>query len=170
MAKMSKPVAAFSSVLIGLLFFSCSGECYDNKNAIPRASFYISSPDGNASAGVAGIIIYGLGAPDAEPLYSGEQLSTAALPFRLDSEETTYVFQYTDDPDGPEDIVTFRYRPEPVFTSAACGAYYAFDDLRVEHTSLLIDSIVCPYSRITNKERDYIQIYFHPADVEEDEE
>lgn len=165
MRSLIRLIAALLPVGMAVLAGCNDTECLDNRNAIPRAVLYMSQPDAPAvQTTVSGVSIYGVGAPDGAPLYEGEPLSTLMLPFRLDAAETSFEFRYSEDPAGPKDIVTFRYRPEAEFVSAACGACYFFNDLEAEHTSVMIDSIVCPWSRITNIERNYILIYFHPTD------
>lgn len=145
-----------------------SSECYENHSALPLADFF--SAETNAAVSVSRLEIYGIGAPGDSILYYDETLSQAYLPFRLGQDTTKYVFAYLsylsagsdveDDTDMvPHDTVTFIYKPLPWFVSPSCGAMYFFDMEKVEHTSLLIDSIyVNP--RITNENAANIKIFF----------
>ncbi len=152
-------------VLLGVCTGCGSSECLDNQNSRPNAVFLMSGGENTGSAlTVDSLTVVGFDAPDDTPLVKDESLNGLTLPFRLGDTETSYVFEYGGELKGLRDVITFNYRPVPEFVSEACGAIYAFEDVQVTYTNVLIDSVVCPWKTINNIERDYIRIYFRVAD------
>lgn len=145
-----------------------SNECYDNHSALPLADFY--SVETNQQVSINRLEIFGVGAPGDSILYYDESLSQAYLPFQLSSDTTTYVFAYLsflqngenveeDTRLVPHDTIKFIYERKTWFVSPACGAMYFFDIEKVEHSSILIDSVyVDPV--ITNANASNIKIFF----------
>lgn len=154
------------SLVTPLLLGACgASECLDNQNSRPNAVFLASGGElTGSSLHIDSLTIVGVDAPDGVPLAEYENLSEITLPFRIGDTETGYIFRYGGDLKGLEDLVTFRYTPTAEFVSAACGAIYAFEDVEVSYSTVLIDSIVCPWKTINNIERDYIKIYFRVSD------
>ena len=154
-----------SIVILGMIFSiiiaGCSGsECYDNHSALPLAGFYSYPYEQKISLNR--VTIYGVGAPGDSMLYYQQNLSEAYLPFRLDSDTTTYVFEYPPAVEGADvftDSVTFIYNRKPWFVSPACGAMYFYEIKEVKHTHLLIDSIATD-ATITNANSQNIKIFF----------
>ena len=119
--------------------------------------------------------MYGIGAPGDSILSTGSRaVSNLYLPFRIDSDTTSYVFNLINKAYEPYDItdtVTFVYSREARFVSAACGASYVYTIQDIRNTGLLIDSVVVPGGRITNADMENIQIYFNTGetpDISED--
>ena len=154
------------AALLPLLCVACgSSECLDNQNSRPNAIFLISNgEDAGQSITIDSLTIVGIDAPDGVPLVEDERISGLTLPFRLGESQTGYLFNYGGELNGLQDVITFSYDPRPEFVSAACGTIYAFDDVTVDYTTVLIDSVVCPWKTINNIERDYIKIYFRVSD------
>lgn len=149
-----------------LLLCGCAAsECLDNQNSRPNAVFLASGGENpGVMVKVDSLTVYGIGAPGDSMLVTYRSLSGITLPFRIGAGETRYVFRYGKSETAPRDTLTFSYESIPEFVSEACGAIYAFDDVKVKTTTWAIDSVVCPWSKINNIERDYIQIYFKTAD------
>ncbi len=146
--------------------------CYDNQSSIPLAEFM--SGQGEKIA-VSGLEIHGVGAPNDSLLAGGEgsNLSEVYLPMRSTHDNTTWCFHYTqeglDDP-ALNDTISFGYDSEPYFASEECGAMYRYRIRKVIHTTHLVDSVVILDSLITNADIVTIQIYFHTADEQPDEQ
>lgn len=142
-----------------------SSECYENHSALPLAGFH-SYPYGE-NISLNGLTIYGIGAPGDSLLYSRETLSQAYLPFRLDSDTTTYVLAYTgavaEGVEVPTDTITFVYERKPWFVSPACGAMYFYEIKDIHHTRVLIDSIAAE-PEITNINSENIKIFFETGE------
>lgn len=152
---------AIMAMALPMILGACSGnECYENHSALPLAGFF-SYPDGRALS-LNRLTIYGVGAPGDSMLYYQQTLREAYLPFRLDSDTTTYVFEYmTAEEEEPAltDTITFIYERKEWFVSPACGGMYFYDIKKVEHTENLVDSIYAE-SRITNINAQNIKIFF----------
>ena len=154
---------AILGMVLPIIIGGCSGsECYDNHSALPLAGFY-SYPYGQKIS-LNRLTIYGVGAPGDSMLYYQQTLNEAYLPFRLDSDTTTYVLEYMAT-EGAEampvfsDTITFVYERKPWFVSPACGAMYFYDIKAVKHTDFLIDSISTE-DVITNANMQNIKIFF----------
>ncbi len=166
------PLRLFPALLIvalAALCFACaSNDCDGNKNSLPLAQF-MSSDSVPQKVSIDSISIYGIGAPgDSLLLDSAANVSSTYLPFRIDQNSTSFVFQYLQSVIGQEDIrdtITFRYDIVPHFVSAACGAVYDFNNIDISHTSHFIDSISCPDGRISNANITNIFIYFRISDA-----
>lgn len=160
-----------SALLITVI--SCStDECYDNRNALPYAGFYGILDGKMTSISVDSMRVYGIGAPGDSILSEGNR-STANLylPFRIDSDTTSYVFKLVNKALEPYDVcdtVTFIYTREARFVSSACGASYIYTIRDIRNTGLLIDSITVTDGRITNADSENIQIYFNTGEAAED--
>ncbi|MDE6297024.1 MAG: hypothetical protein K2L89_04175 [Muribaculaceae bacterium] len=157
--------------IAGIVLFitGCSTEeCYDNRNALPFAGFYGVVDGKMGSISVESLTIYGLGAPGDSVLSEGSKsISNIYLPFRIDSDTTSYVFRI-DNPETSEimvsDTVTFVYSRDVRFVSSACGASYVFNIQSIKNSGLLIDSVVVPEGKITNADRENIEIYFNTGE------
>lgn len=153
--------------------FACNNsECYDNKNSLPLAGFYSGDSIPRAIS-LDSISIYGLSAPGDSILHDSIRgLSQTYLPFRIDDNETTYVFNYLSGVLGElhiSDTISFYYDIEPWFVSSACGAvyYYIIKDIVTTHN--IIDSVTCPTGIINNINEQNIKIYFHTEDSDNEE-
>lgn len=152
---------------------SCSSdECDGNKNALPLAGFYNSFlPEQKVS--VDSLQIFGKGAPGDSILSEGKSpKSDIYIPFRIDNDETTYIFRYLYRDfikAGIADTVSFIYTRTPRFVSEACGVSYLFDIREIKTTHNLIDSVTCPQGIITNADIENIRIYFR-IKITDDEE
>lgn len=146
-------------------------ECYDNRNALPFAGFY-GVVDGKMNPiNIESLVIFGLGAPGDSILADGNRtISNVYLPFRIDSDTTSYVFRIGDSEElsrALTDTVTFIYSREVRFVSSACGASYVFDIQKIKNSGVLIDSVVVPEGKITNANRENIAIYFNTGEQPE---
>lgn len=151
-----------------LAFMICVGacssdECLGNKNSLPLAGFY-SSEEKPASISIDSVSIFGIGAPGDSVLHdSVRSLKETYLPFRIDSERTTYVIRYLQGLLGQyrvADTITFDYAIKPMFVSSACGVVYEYEMRDIVTTHNIIDSVVCPNGVITNANSENIKIYF----------
>lgn len=137
------------------MLMSCAGECYDNRNALPLATFV--GPEGGESE-LRGTEVYGLDSPHDSVLWPGvTPAQELYLPFRVDADMTTYVFR--DTVSGLRDTVRFDYTRTPVLTSYECGVSYIYDIKRISNTGALFDSVTCPSGRITNSVLSNLIIY-----------
>lgn len=146
---------------------ACStDECLDNKNSLPLAGFYASTP-APLPLRVDSLTVFGAGAPGDTVLLDCGNASQLYLPFRIDEPETTFVFRYDNKAAaqlGLKDVITFRYDIEPRFVSSACGAVYLYKLREIETTNVLIDSVSCPAGIIDNTATENIHIYFRYND------
>ncbi len=158
---MSRLIAA--AFVVSLMVGCSSDECADNKNSLPLAKVMTSQPEPKEAA-LNSITVYGIGAPgDSLLVDSASNVGQVYLPFRIDTGNTTYVIRYWDQPvvgSYINDTISFSYDIKPMFVSSACGAVYYYDNIRIDHTYNLIDSINCPGDRITNANEPNIFIYF----------
>lgn len=155
---------------VGLVLFAMCGndECMDNKNSLPLAGFYAATESAPALR-VDSLTVYGVGAPGDSVLLDCGSVTELYLPFRIDEEETTYVFRYDNKAAaerGLEDRVTFRYDIRPIFTGAACGMVYEYEMRAIETTHVFIDSVTCPSGIIDNRPVQNIRVYFRYGDEE----
>jgi hypothetical protein len=144
--------------ITGLAIAGCSGDCLDNKNALPYAGFY-SSEDPTATVSVDSLRVYGIGAPGDSVLYDGSGSTSLYLPFRIDSDTTSYVFEPTNI-EGVSDTVRFIYDRIPRLVSEECGVSYIFRIRNIYCSRQLIDSVTCPNGEITNANSENLRIYF----------
>ena len=162
------PLLLWTVAVVSVSAVSCaSDECEDNKNSLPLAEFYSSLPEPEAVS-LDSISVYGIGAPgDSLLLDSASNVGQCYLPFRIDEGRTSYVIHYLKKGIAGgtlRDTVAFSYGIRPEFVSSACGAVYYYDNVAIDHTCNLIDSVVCPEGRITNANRANIFIYFRAAE------
>lgn len=159
------PLAAFAASALCIAAVSCgTDECYDNRNSLPLAELYASGTSPQAVT-IDSISVWGIGVPrDSMILDTARSVSQIYFPFRIDSDETSFVIRYDGIrrllPGAPDDTISFTYRNVPVFESQACGVFYRFDDVQIDHTSFLIDSVVCPQGYIDNSPKANLKIFF----------
>jgi len=157
-----------TAVLIGA---ACTNdECFENKNSLPLAGFY-SSVAVPASISIDSISILGIGAPGDSVLHDSVRgLKQSYLPFRIDSESTTYVIRYLQGILGRyriADTITFNYEIVPWFVSSSCGVVYDYKMKDIVTTHYVIDSVTCPQGVIDNVNAENIRIYFRVSEEEE---
>lgn len=144
--------------------------CTENRSALPMMGFY-SSTTGNAIT-LDSLEIGGVGAPDDSLLvHSGEKVKTLYLPFRFDSDETSFFIHYDykeQGLDSPEfdDKISIRYTSEPYFASEECGAYYIYTIKELTYTTHLIDRIEIVDSIISNIDMERIKVFFRTSEME----
>lgn len=142
----------------------------DNKNSLPLAGFY-SSSDPLQAVALDSITIFGIGAPGDSVLHqAATNISQSYLPFRIDTDATSYVIKYLQGDLGKAgiaDTITFRYEIIPDFVSVACGAVYDYRMRSIETTHWIIDSVSCPGGIITNANEENIKIYFRVTPAED---
>ena len=152
-------------VAIGAMLSGCStDECYDNRNSLPLADLYTIDSVRQAVT-IDSISVWGVGVPrDSMLLDTARNVQQIYFPFRIDYTSSSFVIRYDAlsglFPEAPVDTITFGYKPVPVFESQACGVFYRFDDVKVTHTSFLIDSVACPKGYIDNSQTANLEIYF----------
>lgn len=160
--------AAMTSMATG-----CTEECTDNQNALPLAGYY-SSVAPTQTVSVDSLEIYGVGAPgDSILVEDSSARSSVYLPFRIDSDTTTYVFRPITEAAKAADVrdtVRFIYSREPHFVNTACGVSYIFKMRAIECRGEVIDSVTCPGGEITNANRENLHIYFHATENETEPE
>ena len=87
-------------------------------------------------------------------------MSQIYLPFRIDSDTTTYVFTRLVEGFSLESEVRFIYSRTPQFVNVECGVSYLFDIRKIECRGNLIDSVTCPNGFIDNTNAENLNIYF----------
>lgn len=132
--------------------------CTDWRSAVPLAQFYASAS--GKQVYLDSVQISGIGAPgDTLLLAAGQRAEKVYLPMRATADKVAWRFAY-----GPAvaDTVTIAYTPTAWFASEECGAMYKYTIRAVEHTSVLIDSVVVVNPEITNIET--VRLKFFMAD------
>lgn len=139
-----------------------SSECLENSNALPLAGFYTSTINPDIYR-ITGMKVWGEGVPGDSVLSTGSSaISELYLPFNLEEDKTTYVFEYPEE--GGSDTITFKYTRQPFFVSSECGAVVNFNIENITHTTQKIDSVTCPDGHITSVAVENIHIYFKYED------
>lgn len=135
--------------------------CTDNQSSLPLAGFY--SADGQAIS-LSNIEVGGVGAPGDSLLYpSGTAYSSIYLPFRANSDNTSYYFHYTQDgldDNAFNDTISFTYSSRPFFASEECGAMLEYTIKSMSFTNHLIKNIEIVDTVITNTDIQRIKIFF----------
>ncbi|MCM1428952.1 MAG: DUF6452 family protein [Clostridium sp.] len=141
-----------------------SNECLENGTSLPMAGFFSSEPAPQPVA-LEGLKVRAINAPGDSVLFDGtSQISELYLPFNLDADVTSYVFEYPSSSGFAADTISFHYLRQPWFVSSACGAVVNFKIEDISHSSFMIDSVACPDSIITNAVGQNIKIYFKVSD------
>ncbi len=157
-------IVIISTALVAAFIACNNDECYDNRNALPLAGFYAYTTEKEGAVTIDSISVYGIGAPgDSILIDSARSVSQVYLPFRIDSDRTTYVIHYLQkalNPAFKHDTITFYYDTEARFVSAACGASYLYTIRDIATTHYQIDSVVCPLGYIDNANSQNLKIYF----------
>lgn len=149
-------------ILVSLLVWGCEDTCNENRNALPLAGFYKVDADGRPeSCRIDSLAVRGVGAPGDSVLSpASETKSQLYLPFRIDTDRTTYVFADAHKGSQLRDTVTFDYTRVARFASAECGVSYVFHVHDITWHGRLIDSVVCPKGFIDNDNVENLKIYF----------
>lgn len=133
-----------------------SADCDENRNSLPLAGFYAGTPAEQVS--LSGLTVYGDGVPgDSLLLNNASGVDEVYLPFRINEDNTTFVFDFGD----VTDEVTFKYETTPRFASAECGVVYDYRITDIGYTTARIDSVRCPDGIITNRPGINIRIFLH---------
>ena len=146
-----------------MVFLSaCRDTCSDNKNALPRAGFYIHDSEGAVSkVSVDSLEVIGVGMPPDSVLSEASvSKNELYLPFRIDSDRTQYVFINRRRGADIRDTVTFDYTRVARFVNVECGVSYVFHIHDITSEGTLIDSVVCPNGFIDNANIENLRIYF----------
>lgn len=148
-------------IATGLLTVSCAETCNDNKNALPRAGFYIIDSLGAVqSVQIDSIEVIGVGKAGDSILSSvSQRISELYMPFRIDNDRTQYVFVNKAGGANIADTVTFDYTRVARFASAECGVSYVFHIHDISWQGKLIDSVTCPSGFIDNSAIENLHIY-----------
>lgn len=157
-------IMRYLQVFIAIVLFiltGCSSECYENKNALPLASFVVFDSNTNQAQPVSvdSMQVVGIGVPGDSILWDGGTMSSLFIPFRTDSDTTQY--RFTELRSGATDIATFIYSRSPRFVSAECGVSFVYTIQSISTLGVFIDSITCPAGEITNKNIENLKIYLH---------
>lgn len=125
------------------------------------AGFYYSGSESTSLVRIDSLEIVGVGIPNDSVLSpASESKSEIYLPFRIDSDTTSYVFIDAHRLSGVRDTVTFIYTRTPRVASIDCGVSYIFDMLSITSQGALIDSVTCPAGFIDNTGGQNLNIYF----------
>lgn len=143
--------------LLVLSIVGCNGECYENQNALPLASFQLL--DSNRTVMMDSLRVYGIGQPHDSVLWDGGTVEQLYLPFRIDQDSTQYVFEHLRTKE--RDTVTFRYDRSPVLASYECGVSYVYIIRSITSTGPFIDSVACPDGEINNVNKANLIIFLH---------
>lgn len=163
-----------ASLLLTMLPTACStDDCEDNQNSLPLAGFYDGSAPDEAIA-IDSVQIIGYHVPGGASALAGTATGTSQvfLPFRVDSDTTTYLLFYRQaelQKLGLSDTVTFIYERDPFFVSKACGAIYRYVIRDITTTHTFLDSVTCPPGVIDNKPIENLKFYFRVAHQENNE-
>lgn len=149
-------LTAAAAIAATAVLAGCGGECYENQNALPQATFVINDSAPHTGS-MDSLTVYGIGAPNDSVLWDGGSTEQLFIPFRVDSDTTAYVFESS--PSHIRDTVTFIYDRAPVFVSADCGVSFKFVMKSISNTGQLIDSVTCPNGEITNQNIANLVIY-----------
>ena len=146
-------------LIVGLVLAACNDQCGENKNAIPLAGFYVAG-DPEQAVRVDSLEVRGIGAP-GDSIWSpaSDTKQQLYLPFRIDSDTTTYLFTMNISGYSLSSEVTFVYSRTPRFADAECGVNYIYDIKKIECTGNLIDSVTCPSGFIDNTNIENLKIY-----------
>lgn len=149
------------------MVWGCStDECLQNKTALPYAGFYSSGTEEHASQPIAidSLQVTGYQSPGDSVLFDGKTaIRDLYLPFRIDHDTTTYLFRYMQKElvaIDAVDTIRFIYNRNARFVSSACGVSYVYEIKNIEHTTLFIDSVICPMHEINNMDIENLKIYF----------
>lgn len=143
-----------------MLLTGCNEECTGNRNTLPLAGFY-SSAAPTQKVRVDSLEVRGLGAPGDSILSTAQETKNELyLPFRIDSDTTTYIFIKRGTQPERSSRVQFVYSRTPRFVSAECGVSYLYDIRKIECSGQLIDSVTCPAGFIDNAAMENIKVYF----------
>lgn len=146
---------------------ACSDTCTENKNAVPLAGFYASGSGIADRISVDSVEVIGAGMPADSALSAASvRKDELYLPFRIDSDTTTYIFAERRRDAPRESTVRFIYSRTPRFVSVECGVSYIFDIRKIVCEGTLIDSVVCPTGFIDNTNAENIRIFFAGQNVE----
>lgn len=146
----------------------CASEECDNLTVtMPLAGFYNGAGHDEKIA-IDSVQIIGKGVPGGASALSGYATgsSEAYLPFRVDSDTTTYLLFYRQaalQHLNLSDTITFLYDREPYFHSEACGVVYNYRIKKILTTHTFLDSVSVPGGVITNVASENIRIYFKVA-------
>ena len=175
MKRLCKQPMAFLLAALTLGAAGCSDDCSENKNALPLAGFY-SISDPIRKVQVSGLEVIGVGAPGDSVLSEASVTKDEVyLPFRIDSDTTSYAFRYYYVEEGDSvakamaDTLTFIYTRTPRLASAECGVSYRFDIRDIRKCGALIDSVACPEGYIDNQNVMNLKIFFAAAPDAEDQ-
>ncbi len=176
---------ASAALLLAATTACNTDECYENRNSLPLAGFYRAPRAGEVPEAVSlsGVSIWGEGVPGDSLLtdHAGA-LQEVYLPFKIDTQQTSFVIRYDstassgDEEEGEEptpaltDTISFAYRAEPLFVTAACGVFYRFNDVKPSWTSNMIDSVTCPTGYIDNTDTQNLHIYLRTEPQQPEEE
>ena len=168
MARVKKnlPAVGLAALLAATALTACSdSDCGGNSSALPFAGFYASGSNGTQTVSVSDMEVYGIGAPGDSILFDGKQtMSQLYIPFRLDSDTTTYVFHLLSDVASTAlayDTVRFIYERHVQFVSADCGVSYRFDIDTITSTGMFVDSVTCPKGYIDNANIENLKIWIY---------
>lgn len=150
------PIIAFSMIAIGVV--SCTKLCGDLQSTIPKAAFFNSET--KQSITLPDFTFYGIGVPNDSMLINNASAQQVVMPFRINSDETSFVFQYNAI-NSPNDTITVKYDAVPYLASEECGSMYAFDIKEYTCTHNTIDSIKFLTNHFDNTDGVRIQIFFH---------
>lgn len=156
---MKKLSLIFILSIILLTVTACNDNCGENMNAIPLAGFYVAG-EKDEQVRVDSLEVRGIGAPSDSILSSPSETKTQLfLPFRIDSDTTSYLFTMNVQGYSLASEVTFVYSRTPRFAEAECGVSYIYDIKKIECTGNLIDSVTCPGGFIDNTNIENLRIY-----------
>lgn len=140
---------------------SCTRECRDNRNSIGLAGFYDSVS--KEKIAVNGLTVYGIGAPDdALILDNAQAVNRVYLPMPINKTSVQFVFHYTQkgiDDVRFNDTLTINYTPVPHFASKECGSMYFYEINNYSCTKNLVDSVLMPFDKITNRDIETVQMF-----------
>ena len=162
---LKKSVIPVLSLLFLAAITACTGESLDNRNSIGLAGFYDSATKKEVS--IDSISVFGVGAPnDSMLVRNGRGVKQVYMPFRINASTVQFCFRYEQKAlNFPQlnDTLTINYDPVPYFASKECGVMYIFSIKDFSCTSHLIDSVAIPTMKITNVDRQTIEIYFRTS-------
>lgn len=149
--------------LLAIVTLCCCSDdtCYDNRSAVPSATFYASGTTSQFKADV--VTIGGIGAPGDSLIVDSTSASKCALPLRPNVTQSRFFIKMMcvtgGDTTFVTDTLTLSYTPLPYFVSHECGAMYYYHIDGAEVTTHNVDSIAITNADVTNVTRETLRIY-----------
>ena len=148
-------ILSFFSGIFLLLILSCTpGSCFEETEALVKASMYESSTGKLAAPD--SVTLFGIDKA-ADKIYNKNPgVKQALLPLDPVHENCSFIIRIN----GITDTLTFTYTSYPHFISKECGYTYYFTIDQPLATDNIIDRIIITKRTITHKSEENLRIYY----------